>query len=142
MNVQTIASLVERRRLLAADLDKAQGHVQQLHADIASLDAVIRQYDPEYDVGSLRPKYRRQATTAETGAMSRAVLDTLRRAGGPQGTKEIAAKITAERGLNAADTALRRNMVKRVGMALRYQRMNGMVEEVVEGAVAGMWKIL
>lgn len=128
MNVHTIAALVERRRELAGELEKAQGTVQQLHADLASLDAVIRQFDPDYNVGAIRPKYRRQPSAAEFGSMSRAVLDVLRRAGEPLSAKEIASRIIAERGLNAGDRALVRNMNKRVDMALRYQRTNGMVE--------------
>ena len=141
MNVHTIAALVERRREIAGELDKAQATVQQLHADLASLDAVIRQFDPDYDVGAIRPKYRRQPSAAEFGSMSRAVLDTLRRAGEPLAAKEIASRIIAERGLNAADRALARAMVKRVGMALRYQRTNGMVEEIQSDKGASLWKI-
>ena len=141
MNVQTIAALVERRRELAGELDKAQSHAQQLHADLASLDAVIRQFDPEYNVGAIRPKYRRQPSAAEFGSMSRAVLGTLRRAGEPLAAKDIASRIIAERGLNAADRALARAMVKRVGMALRYQRTNGMVSgEPAAGGVV-FWNI-
>lgn len=59
--------------------------------------------------------------------MSRTVLDTLRRAGKPLSAKEIEARIMADRGLNAGDPKLRRSMSKRVDMALRYQRTNGMV---------------
>jgi len=49
-------------------------------------------------------------------------------------------RIIAERGLNVGDRGIRRNMVKRVGMALRYQRTNGMVREAaVEGSEA-VWE--
>src|SRR6185437_4180624 len=140
MNDHVIASLVERRRILAGELDKAQGQVHQLHADLASLDAVIRQFDPEYPLATIRPKYQRQATAAEFGSMSRAVLDVLRRAGDPLSAKEIGARIMADRGLNAGDPKLRRTMNKRVDMALRYQRTNGMVRETAAEDGVG-WEI-
>ncbi|MBL6458874.1 hypothetical protein JMJ55_26450 [Belnapia sp. T6] len=138
---QVLPALVQRRAELAGELQKAQGHVQQLHADLASLDAVIRQFDPDYPVASIRPKYRRAETPAEHGAMSRSVLDILRRAGEPLSATEIASRVIAERALDASDKGLRRLMVKRVGMALRYQRTNGMVHEVATEGVAMAWGI-
>ncbi len=43
--------------------------------------------------------------------------------------------------LNAGDRGIRRNMVKRVGMALQYQRADGMVAEpAVEGAETA-WEV-
>ncbi|MDE8347629.1 MAG: hypothetical protein POH28_15865 [Acidocella sp.] len=50
--------------------------------------------------------------------------------------KEVVGKVMEARGLNLADPKLRRQMNKRIDMALRYQRTNGMVREVaVEGGV-------
>jgi hypothetical protein len=136
-----VAALVQRRAELAGRIETMQGELQQLHADLACLDAVIRQFDPERDVGAIRPKYRRAPTAAEFGSISRTVLDVLRRAGEPLSAAAIADRIIAERGLNAGDRALVRSMGKRVAMALRYQRTNGMVEEAeVEGRL-GMWEI-
>ena len=37
---QVMPALVKRRADLMGELEKAQGHVQQLHADLASLSAV------------------------------------------------------------------------------------------------------
>jgi hypothetical protein len=129
MTDHVIASLVNRRRDLTGQIDTVSGQLHQLHADLASLDAVIKQYDSDYPLETLRARYRRAPSPAEFGSMSRTVLDHLRRAGEPQTAKQIAAKIIAERGLNAGDHGLTRNMNKRVGMALIYQRTNGMVTE-------------
>jgi hypothetical protein len=68
------------------------------------------------------------------------VLDHLRRSKEPLPIKEIASRIIAERGLNTGDPALRQAMNKRVDMALRYQRTNGMVREVALDGVNG-WEI-
>lgn len=138
---QVLPALVARRAELSGRIEAMQGELQQLHADLASLDAVIRQFDPEYDVGSIRPKYRRAPAAPEFGAMSRAVLDTLRRAGEPLAAKEIAKRVIAERGLNMGDRALARAMAKRVDMALRYQRTNGMVREAEGDEREVVWSL-
>ena len=139
MTDHVLAGLVKRRAELSGQIDAMQGQLQQLHADLACLDAVIRQFDPEYDVGTIRPKYRRAPAAAEFGSISRTVLDVLRRAREPLSAATIADRIIAERGLNAGDRTLVRSMGKRVAMALRYQRTNGMVREA-EGQF-GLWDI-
>ncbi|MDE3180509.1 MAG: hypothetical protein KGM47_12715, partial [Acidobacteriota bacterium] len=117
--------------------------LHQLQADLACLDGVIRQFDPDYPLEAIRPRYRRQATAAEVGSLSRAVLDTLRRAGEPLSVPEIAKRIIAERVLDQGDRALYRNMSKRVSMALRYQRTNEMVEEKIQQqARTATWQIV
>lgn len=65
----------------------------------------------------------------------------LRRADGPLSAKAMAQKIIAERGLNAGDRTLARSMAKRVDMALRYQRTNGMVREVQGLGAEVVWEI-
>ncbi|NKC30179.1 hypothetical protein [Falsiroseomonas selenitidurans] len=127
---QALPALVKRSAELLGDLEKAQGLVQHLHGDLASLDAVIRQFDPEYPVGNIRPRYRRAQTPAETGSHSWAVLDALRVAGEQLLAAELAKRVIAERGLDASDKGLRSLMAKRVRMALRYQRTNGMAREM------------
>jgi hypothetical protein len=103
---------------------------------------VIRQFDPEYPLATIRPKYRRAPDSAEYGAMSRTVPDILRRLARPATAPEIAEQIIAQRGLDAKDRALRRNMVKRVGMALRYQRTNGIVQELGAEGVEVLWEVV
>ena len=140
MTDPVLAALVTRRAELTGKIHSAQGELQQMHADLASLDAVIRQIDPEYRIDAIRPRYRRAPQAGEFGSISRTVLDHLRRAGKPISAKDLAGRIIAERGLNTGDPKLRRQMNKRVDMALRYQRTNGMVREArTDSAV--MWEI-
>lgn len=141
MTDHVLSALVVRRADLTGAIHKTQGELQQMHADLASLDAVIRQIDPEYPLEAIRPRYRRAAQAGEFGSISRVVLDHLRKAARPMTAKEIAGKIIAERGLNGGDRALGRNMVKRVGMAIRYQRTNGMVREAGTNGAEVLWEI-
>src|SRR3954447_11866100 len=101
MTDPVLSALVKRRAELTGAIHKAQGELQQMHADLASIDAVIRQFDPEYPLDAIRPRYRRPASAGEFGSISRTVLDHLRRAGTPLSAKDIASRIIAERGLNA-----------------------------------------
>jgi hypothetical protein len=64
------------------------------------------------------------------------------RAGEPMTVKGIAETIMTERGLDKADRVLCRSMHKRVDMALRYQRTNGMVGEVEGDGVAVVWALI
>lgn len=142
MTIPAIVALVARRAELAGEMNTLQGRLHQIHADLASLDDVIKQFDPEYELSTIRPRYRRQATPAEVSSISRAVLDTLRRAGEPMGAKAVALAIMTERGLDQTDRAMVRSMAKRVDMALRYQRTNGMVEEAVCEGVEVAWRLI
>ncbi len=63
------------------------------------------------------------------------------RYGEPLSAAEIASRVITERALDAADKGLRRLMVKRVGMALQYQRTNGMVREVGGSGPTIVWEI-
>jgi hypothetical protein len=135
-----ILALVKRRGDLAGEMHTLQTRLYEVHAELASLDDVIKQFDPEYRLESIRPRYRREKTP-ETASIGRAVLDTLRRAAGPLGVKEIAGLIMNERGLDRSNRALVRSTNKRVDMALRYQRTNGMVEaEETDGGV--VWAVV
>lgn len=129
MNQHVLASLVGRRAELAGEMLMIQTRLHQIHADLAAIDDVIRQFDPDYKLETIRPKYRRKQTTAELASISRAVLDTLRRAGEAMTVKGIADAIMTERGLDKQDRGLVRSMQKRVDMTLRYQRTNGMVAD-------------
>lgn len=135
-----LGSLVTRRAELTGRIHKTQGELQQMHADLAALDSVIQQIAPEYRLDAIRPRYRRAPAAPELASISRAVLDTLRRFGGPMSAKDVAGKVMEARGLNLADPKLRRQMNKRVDMALRYQRTNGMVREVAAESGVG-WEI-
>lgn len=136
-----LAGPIDRRRDLHGRLHKAQAEVQQMHADLAALDSVIQQIDPECRLEAIRPRYRRAPAAPELASISRAVLDTLRQSGGPISAKDVAGKVMEARGLNLADPKLRRQMNKRVDMALRYQRTNGMVQASQGENATILWEI-
>ena len=60
-----LTALVERRAELMGRMHKAQADLQQMHADLAALDSVIQQVDPDYRLDAIRPRYRRAPAAPE-----------------------------------------------------------------------------
>ena len=75
------------------------------------------------------------------GEMSRFVLDALRGAGEPVPTSVIAARLMAERGMDAEDRVLVRAVSKRVGMTLRHQERRGTVRLQAGPGRAVLWEV-
>lgn len=88
----------------------------------------ILQFDPSYRVESIKPKaFRPPKDWSNRGQMSRIVLSILRQAAEPLTSRDIALELLVERALDKHDQRLLRIMSKRVGVALRTQRENGLV---------------
>jgi len=127
MNDFVLPGLVKRRAILAGELEATQAKVRQLHADLAALDAVIRQFDPAYPVDMIQSKRPRTLATDAFAGMGRAVLDVLREAGRPLTISDVAERVIALRALDAGSGAVRSAIESSVGRALRHQRAAGVV---------------
>ncbi len=100
--------------------------LRKLVADLENLDATILQFDPAFKVESIKAKgFRPPADWSNRGQMSRIILSILRQAAEPLTTRDIAVQLLIERALDKSDQRLLRLMTKRVGVALRGQRENG-----------------
>lgn len=96
--------------------------------DLENLDATILQFDPKHSVEAIKPKaFRPPSDWANRGEMSRFVLSLLRQAAEPMTTRDLALEMLVSRALDKGDQRLLRLMTKRVGVALRGQRDNGLV---------------
>lgn len=115
MEGKRVELFVERHVLLS----KMNITQRQLYADLAALDAVIKQLDPDYELSTIRAKYKR-TTQGEYGAISRSVLDILRRAEGPMSVAEIAGEIMRSRGLDSSMPKVRAadEQARRHGLAV------------------------
>ena len=78
---------------------------------------------------------------AECDGLGRAVLDVLRRAGGPLTTADIAERIIAERGWDTADRGLRSKLGNRAGRVLRDQRLRGGVRALEGPGPYSRWEL-
>jgi len=127
MTDYVLAGLTKRRAELTGEADTLRARLAHIGADVGHLDAVIRQFDPDYDLGSIRPKRSRGADVAGRGQMSRFILGVLREATEPVTTQEVARRLMTERGQDMEDRRLVTQTMKRVGMALSRQKANGAV---------------
>ncbi|MCB4825521.1 hypothetical protein [Roseicella aerolata] len=142
MNEFVLPGLVKRRAELAGELDAAQARVQQLYADLASLDAVIRQFDPSYPVDAIQAKRPRAVAVGEFVDMGRTVLDVLRQAGKPLTIPAVAERVIALRALDAASGAVRKAVESSVGRALRHQRVAGTVRNGEKMGRSSLWALV
>ncbi len=127
MTDYVLAGLTRRRAELTGEADALRARLAQIGTDIGHLDAVIRQFDPDYDLAGIRPKRPRGPDIAGRGEMSRFILGVLREATEPVTTQEVARRLMTERGQDMEDRRLVAQTMKRVGMALSRQKANGVV---------------
>jgi hypothetical protein len=73
--------------------------------------------------------------------MSRIVLSILRQAAEPLTSRDVALQMLIERALDKSDQRLLRLMTKRVGVALRIQRDNGVVKSEQGPGQYMVWEI-
>ena len=128
MHEFVLSGLVKRRAQLAGDIDNTHETLRKMVLDLESLDATIVQFDPDFQVETIKPKaFRPPKDWSNRGQMSRIILSVLRQASEPLTTRDIALQLLIERALDKSDQRLLRLMTKRVGVALRGQRGNGLV---------------
>ncbi len=137
-----ISALVTRRSELAGEIEHTQQRVKQLIHDLENLDSTIRLFDGDYRVEAIKPKgFRPPADWASRGEMSRIILDILRQAAEPLTSQDIARELIVSRGLDVADVKLLRKMTKRVSVALRNQRDNGLVQSSQAEGMFMVWEV-
>jgi len=103
--------------------------LQKMVLDLESLDATILQFDPSYRMESIKAKaFGPWKDRSDRGQMSRIVPSILRQAAEPLTSRDIALELLVERALDKNDQRLLRIMSKRVGVPLRTQLENGLVQ--------------
>jgi hypothetical protein len=96
---------------------------------------VILQFDPSYQVEAIRPKaFRPPPDWARRGEMTKTVLSIFRQAAEPMTTRDIALEMLVTRALDKDDQ-------KRVGVALRLQRLNGVIRSANSTGQFMVWEI-
>ncbi len=127
MTDYVLAGLTKRRATLTGEADTLHARLAQIGTDLDHLDAVIRQFDPDYDLSSIRSKRPRGPDVARRGEMTRFVLSVLRDAAEPVPTSDIAARFMAKRGMDGQDRKLVERITKRIVSTLRHQGQKGTV---------------
>ncbi len=141
MTDYVLAGLTKRRAELTGEADALRARLAQIGVDLDHLDAVIRQFDSDYDLGSIRGKRPRGPDVAGRGEMSRFILGVLREATEPVTTQEVVRRLMTERGQDMEDRRLVAQTTKRVGMALSRQKGNGAVQSERGPGQAVQWQV-
>ncbi|MFN3658491.1 MAG: hypothetical protein ACK4UO_14670 [Pseudolabrys sp.] len=137
-----LSGLLAKRSELAGKIEFAQAELRQMMIDLDSIDATIRLFNPEIDLVQIRPKIVPARNQAFRGEIARIVLGTLRKAGKPLPTHEVALHVMAARSLNMADKPLLRVINRRVGAAMRHHRIKGLIRSVPGPGRSVLWEIV
>jgi hypothetical protein len=142
MTDYVLTGLVKRRAELTGEIEATHERLKAMLRDLESLDATILQFDPNHHVEAIRAKaFRPPGDWSRRGQMSRMVLSILRQAAEPMSSRDIAVEMLISRALDKDDRKLIRLMCKRVGLALRTQRDNGLAHSVQGPGQYALWEI-
>lgn len=142
MTDYVLVGLTKRRAELTGQIEKAHEDLRKMLADLESLDATIIQFSPDFKVETIKPKaFRPPKDWSNRGQMSRVVLSILRQAAEPMTSRDIALELLISRALDKSDQKLLRLMSKRVGVALRTQRENGIVKASEGPGQFVLWEV-
>lgn len=130
-NEHVISGLIRKRADLAGEIERTQHALRKLVMDLDAIDQAIRIFDPNADLGAIKPHSYPHKHAAFRGEMMRFVLDSLRTANGkPITTKEIALVVAKGRGLREDDAELLNTLRKRVGACIFKLKRDGVLREV------------
>jgi hypothetical protein len=142
MTDYALEALKRKRADMTGEIARCHAQLAKLSDDLEHLDATIRLFAPDFVQESVLPKvFMPPASWSKRGEMSRAVLSILRIAKGPLSTREIAAMIVQQRGLEH-DKGILDVMTRRVGHVLRDKRASGLVRSVEETGLWLQWEVV
>src|SRR6266478_1094564 len=126
-----ITALREKRAIVAGLIEKLERKLEQHRADLTHIDGVLRLFQPDRDPDEIKPKrtYRRTRYFARN-ELARLCMDVLRDATDLITTDEIAARVIAAKGFEAADSTLRAAIRDQLLTVLRAARKRGTVEQM------------
>ena len=95
-----VSGLVAKRGELAGKAERHRRALDQLAEELSHLDATIRLFAPDYDLGGIRVRRRRHRHQwFKPGECQRLVLEVLRDAPGPLSDQGVTAAVAVRKGL-------------------------------------------
>jgi hypothetical protein len=95
-----VSGLVAKRSELAGEVEHYRQEVHRLGEELDHLDAAIRLFDPDYDLGTIKARKRGHRTQwFGPGECQRLVLETLRDAAAPLSGSAVTQTLVAHKGL-------------------------------------------
>jgi len=95
-----VSGLVAKRSEIAGKVEHYRQELQRLGTELGHLDAAIRLFDPDYDLGTIKTNKRgRRTQWFGPGECQRLVLETLRDAAEPLSGSALTQELVARKGL-------------------------------------------
>lgn len=141
MTEYVLTGLVKRRAELAGQVDTLRAQLAQASADLGHVDAVIRQFDPSFNLEAIRPKRPRAPDALAPGQRSRLVLETLRRANEPLSVAELVRLVMGELGQDADDKSAVPQVTRRTEAVLARQERQGVLRALRVVGRRVVWEV-
>lgn len=127
----TISGLLAKRADLFNEAVRIRDRLAEIKNDIAAVDRVLGTLGYSGDLDAQMPRQKRQVIFGR-GELTRSILDELRNAIRPLGSREIAQAIVALSGQDARDRNFITDLTRRVSKALRILKEEGAVRSSVD----------
>jgi hypothetical protein len=137
----TISGLLKKRADLFNEAERTRDRMAEIKNDIGALDRVLGTLGYTGDLDAEMPRQKRQVLFGR-GELTRAILDELRDARRPLGSREIAQAMVALNGQDARDRRLLTDVTKRVSKALRGLTDEGAVRRKKGPGQYTLWEIV
>lgn len=136
----TISGLLKKRADLFNEAERIRDQMAEIKNDIGALDRVLGTLGYTGDLDAEMPRQKRQVLFGR-GELTRAILEELRDAPGPMGSRDIAQAIVALNGQDARDRRLLTDITKRASKALRVLTEEGSVRRKQVAGQYSAWEI-
>jgi hypothetical protein len=136
-----LSGLIRKRQEIAEALEIAQGQVRALIHDIDAVDATIRLFAPDLEIGAVRVKPLARRHAAIRHESSRMIFTVLRDAPGALSTREMVRAVMEARGMNAADTQMAEVMRLRLASTLLKLKNRGKITADKENGKNVRWRL-
>lgn len=136
----TITGLLAKRADLFNEAARLRDRTAEIRNDIAALDRVLATLGYTGDLDKEMPRQKNNVVFGK-GELTRSILDELRAATGPMGSREIAQAIVAIDGKDARDRKLITDVTRRASKALRILKEAGDVRSSVDQKGNLLWSL-
>lgn len=137
-----VSALKERRVKLATDIEGLQAQLRKAVIDLDHVEATLKQFDPDVNLGELGPRKVPQVLADIHGDTGRVILDTLRTATAPLSTAAVCEVVMKARGLDTDDKGLCRLMMKRTLANLKHwSKKRGLVRSLPGAGQQLAWEL-
>jgi hypothetical protein len=124
----TLDGLLRKRGELTSEVEALRANLGVKLAALDHIDATIRVFKPDIDIEDMPERPSPPPNAAFRGEVQRFLLHTLRCAGEPLTTTQLAEAVMQSRRLNTGDRVLLKLITKRAGHSLGRLRRQGFVE--------------